>query len=484
MIKDNLEAIAVIKRLQTEGSEPTIKQKEILSKFNGWGAMWQIFKPDHKEHKILKALLTKEEFEAANASILNAHYTEPKIVKAMWDAVTHLGFEKGKVLEPSCGIGYFMSHAPKWNMWTAVELDPIAAQIAYYLNPSTTVYNQGFETLDLPDGYFDLAIGNVPFGSYSVFEKRYEGLLIHNHFISKSIDLVRENGLIALITSTGTLDSVGNREFRRSVSSKATLISAMRLPSGSFQNAKTSVTTDLLIFKKSPEPDAKWIDNGELLGLPINQYFIDNPYNLFGQVCIDKLYGGDRLALKNDGIDVPLAIAETMQKIKPCYSGIIIKDEITIIPSELQSLPVNAFCKYNDVTYQRLRNKLVRVKTDKKIWANLVLLGLVEKLLDRQVDGSDWELNQLRKELNDCYDEFVALYGLVSSDHNKAEFGSDPRYGLLASLDINGKKAQIFSQRTTRAYEVPDVCNSAKDALLHCLNVKGKVDLGWIAARC
>jgi hypothetical protein len=483
MIKENLEAIALLKRLQGEGIEPKSEEKEILRKFNGWGAMWQIFKPDHKDHETLKSLLTTEEFEHANASILNAYYTDSAIVKAMWDAVNYLGFDKGKVLEPSCGIGYFMSQAPKWNMWTAVEIDPIPAQISHYLNPSAIIYNQGFEKLDLPDGYFDLAIGNVPFGNYSVFEGRYDGLLIHNHFISKSIDLVRENGLIALISSTGTLDTPGNREFRRSLAKKATLISAMRLPSGTFQNAKTSVTTDLLIFKKSPEPDAKWIENGELQGLPINQYFIDNPENLFGEVCVDSLYGSERLALKSDSRDVPMAIAESMEELKPCYSALIIKDEIRIIPHELQSLPVNAFCKHEDVIYQRLRNKLVRVKTDKRIWANLVLLRLVERLLDSQVDGSDWELAGLRKELNDCYDDFVALFGLVSSEQNKAEFGSDPRYGLLASLDMGGKKAQIFTERTTRAYEVPDQCGSAKDALLHCLNVKGRVDLGWIESR-
>jgi hypothetical protein len=226
-IKDNLRAIATIKGLQSEQRKPTKDELEILEEFNGWGAMWEVFKPDHPKHNELKFWLTKEEFEAANASILNAHYTHPDIVKAVWECVKHLGFNSGKVLEPSCGIGYFINEQPD-NDWTAVELDPIPSAIASYLNPKATIYNQGFEKVSLPDGYFDLAIGNVPFGSYSVFEPRYDGLLIHNHFISKSIDLAREGGLIALITSTGTLDSEGNKEFRRSLSEKATLIATAR----------------------------------------------------------------------------------------------------------------------------------------------------------------------------------------------------------------------------------------------------------------
>jgi type I restriction-modification system DNA methylase subunit len=482
-INDNLRAIALLKNLQAEKREPNKEEKDTLSKFNGWGAMWQIFKPDHPDHSNLKSLLTTEEFAQANASILNAHYTHPDIIKAMWEAVTHLGFDRGKVLEPSCGIGYFMSHAPKWNLWTAVELDPIPAHIAYYLNPSATIYNQGFEKISLPDGYFDMAIGNVPFGSYSVFEPRYDGLLIHNHFISKSIDLVREGGLIALITSTGTLDAEGNKEFRRSLSEKATLIAAIRMPGGTMSNAKTQVTTDLLIFKREPEPDAKWIETGEILGLPINQYFIDHPEHLLGEVCLDKLYGNDRLALKGDGRDIPMAIAEAIQKIKPCYSAKPTNQDILLIPRELQHLPVNSFCIWNQEIYQRQQGKLTHTPKGERIQANLEILDIIEELLDRQLYETDDALSNLREKLNNQYDKFVRKYGYLSSDGNKSEFGKDPRYGLLCSLEMNGRKAPIFTQRTTRGYTVPSKCASPKDALVHCLNVKGKVDLDWISAR-
>jgi adenine-specific DNA methylase len=483
-INDNLRAIALLKNLQVQNLEPSKEDKQTLSKFNGWGAMWQIFKPDHPEHSNLKSLLTPEEFTQANASILNAHYTHPDIVKAVWEALTHLGFDRGKVLEPSCGIGYFMTHAPRWNLWTGIELDPIPAHIAAYLNSSATIYNQGFEKTDLPDGYFDLAIGNVPFGSYSVFEPRYDGLLIHNHFISKSIDLVREGGLIALITSTGTLDAEGNKEFRRSLSEKATLIAAIRMPSGTMSNAKTQVTTDLLIFKREPELDAKWIETGEILGLPINQYFIDHPDHLLGEVCLDKLYGNERLALKSDGRDVTIAIAEAIKKIKPCYSAKSASQDILLIPRELQYLPVNSFCIWNQEIYQRERDKLAHIPKGERIQANLEILEIIEELLDRQLYQTDDELTNLREKLNNQYDKFVRKYGYLSNDGNKAEFGTDPRYGLLCSLEMNGRKAPIFTQRTTRGYTVPSKCASPKDALLHCLNVKGKVDLDWIAERC
>jgi hypothetical protein len=445
--------------------------------------MWEIFKPDHPKHNELKFWLTESEFEAANASILNAHYTHPEIVKAVWGCVKHLGFKSGKVLEPSCGIGYFLNEQPD-NDSTAVELDPIPAAIAQYLNPKATIYNQGFEKTDLPDLYFDLAIGNVPFGSYSVFEPRYDGLLIHNHFISKCIDLVREGGLIALITSTGTLDTDGNREFRRSLSQKSTLITAIRMPSGTMSNAKTQVTTDLLILKRSPEPNAQWIETGEILGLPINQHFIDHPDHLIGEVCKDKLYGNDRLALQSDGRDVGRAIVESIRKIKPCYSEIKTSQDILLIPQELQHIPVNSFCVWNQEIYQRGKFKLIHIDKSDRIQANLEIITTVEALLNAQISESDKVVSILRQKLNHQYDRFVRQYGYLASDANQKIMEVDPRYGLLRSLEVNYKKAPIFFQRTTRGYIPPSKCESTKDALLHCLNVKGKVDLNWIAERC
>ena len=181
-IKDNLQAIATLKSLQLTGKNPNADELEILSKFNGWGALWQVFKPEHPNHSLLRKFLSKEEFAQANASILTAYYTNKDVVKWIWEIVEHLGFKSGKVLEPSCGTGYFIDHVSEW---TAVELDLIPAAIAQYLYPNAKIYNKGFEKVSLPDDYFDLAIGNVPFGNYSVFEPRYDGLLIHNHFVSK-----------------------------------------------------------------------------------------------------------------------------------------------------------------------------------------------------------------------------------------------------------------------------------------------------------
>ncbi len=251
------------------------------------------------------------------------------------------------------------------------------------------------------------------------------------------------------------------------------------MPSGTMSNAKTQVTTDLLIFKRQPEPEARWIETGKVLGLPINQYFINHPEHLLGEVCLDKLYGNDRLALKSDERDIPMAIA-----IKPCYSAKPTSQDILLIPRELQHLPVNSFCIWNQEIYQREQNKLTHFPKGERIQANLQILDIIEELLDRQLYQSDDALINLRQNLNHHYDKFVRKYGYLSSDGNKAEFGKDPRYGFLCSLEVNGRKAPIFTQRTTRGYTVPSKCASAKDALLHCLNVKGKVDLDWIAERC
>jgi hypothetical protein len=483
MFKENLEAIATLKRLQAENRKPNHSEQLILSKFNGWGAMWQVFKPEHPQHETLKSLLTPEEFTKANASVLNAYYTNTDIVKAVWECVKQLGFKSGKVLEPSCGIGYFLNERAD-NEWTAIELDPIPAAIAKYLHPTATIYNQGFERTSLPNGCFDLAIGNVPFGGYSVFEPGYDGLLIHNHFIAKCVDLTREGGLIALITSTGTLDAYGNEEFRESLSQKATLIAAIRMPSSTMSNAKTQVTTDLLIFKREPEPNAKWLETVEVLDLPMNQYFLDQPDHVLGEVCLDKLYGNERLAVKSDGRNLTDAIARVIKQLPPCYTEAEISYTKTrLIPSELQNLPVNAFCKLDGQLYQRAAESLEQIPWSHQIAKNLTILEIVNELLERQLHQTDEELASMRAKLNQEYDRYVEMCGYLSGDENKAKMQSDPRYGLLYSLDAEGKKAQIFTKRTTRGYRIPDQCATPKEALLHCLKVQGRVDLGWIAAR-
>jgi N12 class adenine-specific DNA methylase len=219
------------------------------------------------------------------------------------------------------------------------------------------------------------------------------------------------------------------------------------------------------------------------LGLPINQYFIDRAEHLLGEVCLDKLYGNDRLALKSDGRDIPIAIPEAIKKIKPCYSEKQTSQDILLIPRELQYLPVNSFCIWNQEIYQREQGKLTHIPKGERIQANLEILTIVEDLLNKQLYQTDDVLTNLREKLNNQYDKFVRKYGYLSSDGNKSEFGKDPRYGLLCSLEVNGRKAPIFTQRTTRGYTVPSKCATPKDALLHCLNVKGKVDLDWIAAR-
>jgi N12 class adenine-specific DNA methylase len=216
--------------------------------------------------------------------------------------------------------------------------------------------------------------------------------------------------------------------------------------------------------------------------MPMNQYFLDHPEHILGEVCKDKLYGNARLAVKADGRDIPSAIASAIKEISPCYVPKQTTLDIQLIPNELQSLSVNAFCIWKDKLYQRTVGKLIHLESN-RIRANLEILTTVEELLDRQLYETDDQLSSLRQKLNNEYDKFVQRFGYLCSDTNKAEFGKDPRYGLLCSLEANGKKAPIFSQRTTRGYTIPSKCASAKDALLHCLNIKGRVDLQWISER-
>ena len=484
-IKENLQAIATVKSLQSNGRSPNAEELEMLSKFNGWGALWQVFKPEHPNNSLLRNHLTKEEFELANASILTAYYTNKDVVKWIWEIVEHLGFKSGKgqkVLEPSCGTGYFIDHVCDW---TAVELDPIPAAIAQYLYPNAKVYNQGFEKVSLPDDYFDMAIGNVPFGNYSVFEPRYDGHLIHNHFVSKCIDTVREGGLIALITSTGTLDTLGNHDFRSELADKAKLLTAIRLPSGMMSNANTQVTTDLLVFQKTDELNPIWVETGMCkkfgrIELQLNQIYIKKPENILGEICIDQLYGSDRLAVKADDRNLEEAVKAIYSKLKPCYKDAESK-KIMLVPNELLRIPVDGYCFYEGLVYQRTRNQLIRVE-DERIGAMLKVLGCLNMLLDAQVSDSDLT-ETIRGVLNREYDQFVADYGYISSDTNRCFFSSDPRYALLKSLEVEKEKTEIFYKSTTKGYKAPNTCSSPKDALIHCLNTFGKVDIDWIEER-
>jgi hypothetical protein len=249
-------------------------------------------------------------------------------------------------------------------------------------------------------------------------------------------------------------------------------------------NAKTAVTTDLLIFKKEPELDAQWIETGEVQYLPINLYFLDNQSHVLGKVCKDKLYGNERLAVESDGRNLPDAIAKVIEQLLPCYTEAERNFTRTkLIPTELQSLPVNAFCLIDGQLYQRGAETLEARTWSHQIAKNLTILKIVNELLDRQLSQTDEQLTDLRQKLNQEYDRFVGMCGLLSGDDNKAKMQSDPRYGLLYSLDADGKKAQIFTRRTTKGYIIPDQCATSKEALLHCLKVIGKVDIKWIENR-
>ncbi|WP_051021042.1 hypothetical protein [Synechococcus sp. PCC 6312] len=493
----NLAAIEAVQRLDSGEKDPALF--EALKQFNGWGSIWQVFREDANGwakdcQKQLKILLSSEEFSAARASILNAHYTDPEIIKATWRVIQGLGFTGGTALEPACGTGLFIRHAPPQLpiQWTGVELDPIPAKIAQYLNPTATIYNQGFETVVMPDDLFDLAISNVPFGSYKVHEPRYNklGVYIHSHFIAKMTDLVRPGGLIVVISSTGTLDTDQNEQFREWLSRKAKLVHAVRLPNNTFKEmAHTEVTTDLMFFQKVREPGlAVWINSKvtketEQLGqnLKLNAYYIQNRQRLLGKLCLATLYGGETLGLESTGLNIPEAIIKSAAWVLPCYkSGP--HNTLRTIPPELQYLKSYQFVRHNNRIYQRVGSTLVQIDNHKDQIIDLMELSeILEYLISIQGTASEEHLAIEQQTLSKKYDSLIRKYGYINSKNNETVFGDDPRYPGLQSLETTSlKKADIFTKRTSKIYQVPDSFQSAEEALIHCLNVKGRVDLDWI----
>ncbi|WP_218080465.1 Eco57I restriction-modification methylase domain-containing protein [Anthocerotibacter panamensis] len=496
----NLEAIRTLKSWQAKLA-PTGEAREVLRRFNGWGALWQVFKEEEQEpwqrraQAELLELLTPEEYERARASILNAHYTAPGVVRAIWDVVQGLGFTGGRVLEPSSGVGYFLSYDPMYarNQWTAVELEPISAAICQALHPEATVYGRGLETVSLPEGYFDLVIGNVPFGSYKPFDSAYAHLRlnIHNYFIARAVDLTRVGGLVVVITSTGTLDTPGNQAFRAWLAQRVNLIGALRLPDTTFkQNAGTEVTTDLLVLQRAEQPvaDSCWL-NLECSGLKdqagkpllLNAYYREHPAHLLGALTLSTLYRGWRLGLTSD-LDVPRQIARTSWP--PCFTPAHATEERGLpIPPDLQDLPDYCYAPWDWQLYQRRGGRLFQVTQDiPKIQAMLALHQLLTQVLQAQAQASDTELAGLQAALSQGYSHFIQQYGYLNAKTNQL-LNQDLRFYALRALEVRkGKiwvKADIFHKRVVQAEQVIRVQTPA-DALLHCLNARGRVDMAFI----
>ena len=512
--KANIEAIRLLQTLDAEQRQATAEEQEVLSRYVGWGGIPQAFDEKNadwaKEYAELKSLLPADEYSEARASTLNAFYTSPTVIKAMYEALSNMGLSKGNVLEPSCGVGNFMGLVPESmeNIKTyGVELDSVSGRIAQQLYQKNKIAVQGFETMQFPDSFFDCVVGNVPFGNYKVPDKRYDrhNFLIHDYFIAKSLDLVRPGGVVAVVTSSGTMDKKDS-SVREYLANRADLVGAIRLPNNAFQrNANTSVVADILFLQKRDRAAverAEWVDLGTTPeGYPINQYFEQHPEMVLGEITTESTqYGKQKTTVK------PIEGADLAQQLKAAVENIhaeITEPEITDdeLDQNAEPLPADPNVKnfsYTNVdgqVYYRENSYMNKVDlpavTAERVLGMIALRETTQKLLDCQLhDGTDAEVELLQGKLKDQYKRFTAQYGLINSTANKRAFRQDSSYCLLASLEIldedkNLKRlADIFTKRTIRKPEPVTSVDTPSEALALSIGEKAKVDVPFMAELC
>ena len=508
--KANMEAIRLLKELEQDQRLATPEEQEVLSRYVGWGGIPQAFEERNsawaEEYTQLKEDLTPEEYSAARASTLNAFYTSPTVIKAMYEALGNMGLKQGNILEPSCGVGNFMGLLPE-SMGAAsmygVELDPVSGQIAKQLYQKNRIAVQGFEETSYPDSFFDSVIGNVPFGAYQVSDRKYDRyhFMIHDYFIAKSLDLVRPGGVVAVVTSSGTMDKQ-NPEVRQYFANRADLLGAIRLPNNAFQrNANTSVVADILFFQKRDraaitEPD--WVQlKTTPEGYTVNSYFADHPEMVLGDFKTESTqYGKQEVTVKaKEGADLAEQLKDAVQHIQ----GTITEQEIsdTELEEQVVSIPADPDIKNfsfalvgEDIYYREnsVMNKMeLPVVTGERVKGMVAIRDATNRLLERQLEEcSDEEVASLQAELNRVYDSFTAKYGLLSSNANKRAFSMDSSYCLLTSLeflDEKGelkRKADIFTKRTIRRAEPVTSVDTASEALAVSIGEKAKVDIPYM----
>ena len=508
--KANIEAIRLLKELEQEQRLATPEEQEVLSRYVGWGGIPQAFEERNsawaEEYMQLKGVLTPEEYSAARASTLNAFYTSPTVIKAMYEALDNMGLKQGNILEPSCGVGNFMGLLPEsmnaTNMY-GVELDPVSGQIAKQLYQKNRIAVQGFEETSYPDSFFDCVIGNVPFGAYQVSDRKYDRyhFMIHDYFIAKSLDLVRPGGVVAVVTSSGTMDKQ-NPEVRQYFANRADLLGAIRLPNNAFQrNANTSVVADILFFQKRDraaitEPD--WVQlKTTPEGYTVNSYFADHPEMVLGDFTTESTqYGKQEVTVKaKEGADLAEQLKEAVKHIQ----GTITEQEIsdTELEEQVVSIPADPNIKNfsfalvgEDIYYREnsVMNKMeLPVVTGERVRGMVAIRDATNRLLERQLEEcSDEEVASLQTELNQAYDSFTKKYGLLSSNANKRAFSMDSSYCLLTSLeflDEKGelkRKADIFTKRTIRRAEPVTSVDTASEALAVSIGEKAKVDIPYM----
>ena len=535
--KDNVAAIKLLKQLEAEDRPATPEEMAVLVKYVGWGGLSQAFdryRPltvSGNEYQELKDLLTDEEWESARASTPNAHYTSPEVIRAMWAGLQRLGFEEGTVLEPAAGVGHFFGCEPPEltakSTRVAVELDTISGRIAQKLYPDANVHVCGFQEANLPDGFFDVVISNVPFGNYGVYDpefknRKYLSSSIHNYFFAKSLDKVRPGGVVAFITSHYTLDSESSK-VRDYLASQADLLGAVRLPNTAFKgNAKTEVTTDIIFLRKRAEGeepgDTSWTKsvpqefdvNHRKETLPVSQYFIDHPEQMMGTLAAaGAMYRGGELTLESDGRDLTQSLNAAMSRLP---KDVVSRDRARC-PACKAFVSAGGVCNNPNCPLKRpayqsassaspaVRDGSFVIGEDGKIYENrggrlqeaggvsprmeglIAIRDAARQVLALNIEGADDAvLRDAQDELNRVYDEFVSKYGPITDKRNQRAFKGDPDFPFLLALEDydpetkTATKAHIFNRRTINVQEPVTSADTAKDALLISLDETGQVD--------
>ena len=509
--KANMEAIHLLQTLEKEERLATPEEQEILSRYVGWGGIPQAFEESNSswanEYLELKNTLSPEEYSAARASTLNAFYTSPTVIRSMYEALENMGLKQGNILEPSCGVGNFMGLIPesmgKANMY-GVELDPVSGRIAKQLYQKNKIAVQGFEETSYPDSFFDCVIGNVPFGAYQVSDRRYDRhhFMIHDYFIAKSLDLVRPGGVVAVVTSSGTMDKQ-NPAVRQYIANRAELLGAIRLPNNAFQrNANTSVVSDILFFQKRDRAsieEPEWLNLKEMpKGYSVNAYFAEHPEMVLGEFTTESTqYGKQEVTVKpKEGITLEEQLKEAVQNIHGTITELELSD--TELEEDVVSIPADpnvknfSFTVVNDEVYYRENSVMNRMElpamTAERVKGMVKIRDVTNELIQCQMEeGSDEQITKLQEKLNEEYDTFTAKYGLISSNANKRAFSQDSSYCLLTSLeflDDKGelkRKADIFTKRTIRRAETVTSVDTASEALAVSIGERAGVDLSYMA---
>ena len=507
----NVNAIRLLKELEAAGQQASPEQQEVLSRYVGWGGLSDAFDPEKPawalEYAQLKELLTPEEYAAARSSTLNAHYTSPTVIQAIYEAVGRMGFETGNILEPSMGVGNFFGMLPEEmrnSRLYGVELDPVSGRIAKQLYPKADITVAGFETTDRRD-FFDLAIGNVPFGQYQVNDKAYNKLnfSIHNYFFAKALDQVRPGGVVAFVTSRYTMDAKDST-VRRYLAQRAELLGAIRLPNDAFKkNAGAEVVSDIIFLQKRDRPldiVPEWTQTGQTEdGFAINRYFIDHPEMVLGrQEPVSTAHGMDYTVNPIEGLELSDQLHDAVKYIHGTYQEAELPElgEGEAIDTSIPADPNVKNYSYAIVdgqVYYRENSRMVRPDLNATAEARVKgLVGLrdcVQELIDLQMDAAvpDSTITQKQAELNSLYDSFSAKYGLINDRANRLAYADDSSYYLLCALEVideDGKlerKADMFTKRTIKPHQAVAAVDTASEALAVSISEKACVDMGYMS---